>query len=65
MSNRGIIAHPPGHEEQWTISVAHTEKDIETHLKTFEEVAGELAKLISQKSMTKLTNGKKSCQRIF
>jgi glutamate-1-semialdehyde 2,1-aminomutase len=49
MLNRGIIAHPPGHEEQWTISVAHTEKDIETHLETFEEVGTELIKFLSQK----------------
>lgn len=46
MLNRGIIAHPPGHEEQWTVSVAHTEKDIETHLAAFEDVAAELAKFI-------------------
>jgi len=46
MLNRGIIAHPPGHEEQWTISVAHTEKDIEAHLAAFEETAAELAKFI-------------------
>jgi glutamate-1-semialdehyde 2,1-aminomutase len=47
--NRGIIAHPPGHEEQWTISVAHTDKDIEAHLAAFEEVAAELVKFIQQK----------------
>jgi glutamate-1-semialdehyde 2,1-aminomutase len=49
MLNRGIIAHPPGHEEQWTISVAHTEKDIEAHLVAFEEVATQLVKFIQQK----------------
>ena len=49
MSNRGIIAHLPGHEEQWTISVAHTEKDIEAHLAAFEEVAAELTKLLRPK----------------
>jgi glutamate-1-semialdehyde 2,1-aminomutase len=46
--NRGIIAHPPGHEEQWTISVAHTETDIEAHLAAFEEVAAELRRFIYQ-----------------
>ena len=48
MLNRGIIAHPCGHEEQWTISVAHTETDIDRHLATFEEVAAEIAKSIKQ-----------------
>jgi glutamate-1-semialdehyde aminotransferase len=48
MLNRGIMAHPPGHEEQWTVSVAHTEKDIEAHLAAFEEVAPELVKLMKQ-----------------
>jgi glutamate-1-semialdehyde 2,1-aminomutase len=49
MLNRGIIAHPPGHEEQWTISVLHTDKDIEAHLAAFEEVAAEMANFLEGK----------------
>src|SRR6266850_5833600 len=39
MLNEGIIPQPPGPDEQWTISVQHTEADIEAHLKTFAKVA--------------------------
>ena len=39
MLNEGIIPQPPGPDEQWTISVQHTEADIEAHLKTFARVA--------------------------
>jgi glutamate-1-semialdehyde 2,1-aminomutase len=42
MFNRGIIAQPAGKDEQWTISVQHTEEDIKTHIQVFEEVAKEL-----------------------
>jgi glutamate-1-semialdehyde 2,1-aminomutase len=48
MLNRGIIAHPCGHEEQWTISLAHTEADVNRHLAAFEEVAGEMAIFMKQ-----------------
>jgi glutamate-1-semialdehyde 2,1-aminomutase len=36
--NRGILM-PIGADEQWTLSVQHTEKDIEEHLAVFEEFA--------------------------
>ncbi len=39
MLNEGVIPQPPGPDEQWTISVQHTEADIETHLKAFARVA--------------------------
>ena len=39
MLNEGVIPQPPGPDEQWTISVQHTEADIETHLKAFAKVA--------------------------
>lgn len=42
MFNRGIIAQAAGKDEQWTISVQHTEEDIQSHLQAFEEVAQEL-----------------------
>ena len=39
MLNEGIIPQPPGPDEQWTITVQHTEADVETHLKAFAKVA--------------------------
>ena len=44
MVNRGVMAQPYWWDEQWTISVQHTEADIEKHLAAFEEVAPALAK---------------------
>jgi len=44
MVNRGVLAQPYWWDEQWTISVQHTEADIDKHLATFEEVAPGLAK---------------------
>ena len=43
MVNRGVLALPYGTEEQWTISVQHTEADIDKHLSAFEEIAPSLA----------------------
>lgn len=43
MANRGVIAQPYWWDEQWTISVAHTETDIDRHLTAFAEVAPSLA----------------------
>jgi glutamate-1-semialdehyde 2,1-aminomutase len=37
--NRGIIAQPYWWDEQWTISVAHTDEQIDRHVETFREVA--------------------------
>jgi glutamate-1-semialdehyde 2,1-aminomutase len=44
MVNRGVMAQPYWWDEQWTISVQHTEADIDKHLSAFEEVAPALAK---------------------
>jgi glutamate-1-semialdehyde 2,1-aminomutase len=43
MVNRGIFM-TPGDEEQWTISVQHTEEDIATYVDAFGEFCQELAK---------------------
>jgi glutamate-1-semialdehyde 2,1-aminomutase len=43
MANRGILAQPYWWDEQWTISVQHTEQDIDQHLQVFAEVAPALA----------------------
>ena len=37
MVNRGVLAMPYWWDEQWTISVQHTEADIDKHLAVFEE----------------------------
>ncbi|HVO62725.1 MAG TPA: aspartate aminotransferase family protein [Terriglobales bacterium] len=39
MVNRGVIAQPYWWDEQWTISVAHTDEQIDRHLEAFREVA--------------------------
>jgi len=44
MVNRGVLAQPYWWDEQWTISVQHTEADIDKHLAVFDEVAPALAK---------------------
>jgi glutamate-1-semialdehyde 2,1-aminomutase len=44
MVNRGVHAQPDWWDEQWTISVQHTEADIDKHLSVFEEIAPALAK---------------------
>jgi len=44
MVNRGVLAQPYWWDEQWTISVQHTEADIDKHLSVFDEVAPALAK---------------------
>jgi glutamate-1-semialdehyde 2,1-aminomutase len=43
MVNRGGIPQPYWGDEQWTISVQHTEADIDKHLAVFAEIAGALA----------------------
>jgi len=42
MVNRGIFM-TPGDEEQWTISVQHTEGDVQTYVDAFGEFCQELA----------------------
>jgi len=44
MVNRGVMPQPYWWDEQWTISVQHTETDIDKHLAAFEDVAPALAK---------------------
>jgi glutamate-1-semialdehyde 2,1-aminomutase len=44
MVNRGVMAQPYWQDEQWTISVQHTEADIDKHLAAFADVAPALAK---------------------
>jgi len=39
MLNRGIIPAGTGPDEQWTLSVQHTQEDVEKHLETFKEIA--------------------------
>ena len=44
MVNRGVMAQPYWWDEQWTISVQHTEADIDKHIAAFEDVAPALAR---------------------
>jgi glutamate-1-semialdehyde 2,1-aminomutase len=44
MVNRGVMAQPYWWDEQWTVSVAHTDADIDRHIATFAEIAPALAK---------------------
>jgi glutamate-1-semialdehyde 2,1-aminomutase len=44
MLNRGIIVQPYAWDEQWTISVAHTEEDVDRHLEAFAEIAPSLGR---------------------
>lgn len=44
MLNRGVITQAYAWDEQWTISVAHTEADIETHLSKFRELVPAILK---------------------
>jgi len=43
MVNRGVMTQPYWWDEQWTISVQHTEADIDKHLEAFADVAPSLA----------------------
>jgi glutamate-1-semialdehyde 2,1-aminomutase len=44
MVNRGVIPQPFWRDEQWTVSVQHSDADIDKHLAAFEDVAPGLAK---------------------
>lgn len=44
MVNRGVLPQPHWWDEQWTISVAHTEADIDRHLEAFADLAPALAR---------------------
>jgi glutamate-1-semialdehyde 2,1-aminomutase len=51
MVNRGVLAMPYWWDEQWTISVQHTEADIDKHLSVFEEIAPGLAKAQAERGV--------------
>lgn len=42
LANRGILL-PPGPDDQWTLSVQHSDADIDRHTQTFRDFAQELA----------------------
>jgi glutamate-1-semialdehyde 2,1-aminomutase len=44
MVNRGVMPQPYWWDEQWTISVQHTDADIDRHLSAFDDIAASLAK---------------------
>ena len=52
MVNRGVMAQPYWWDEQWTISVQHTEADIDKHITAFADVAPALAKAQQERSAT-------------
>jgi glutamate-1-semialdehyde 2,1-aminomutase len=52
MVNRGVIPQPYWWDEQWTISVAHTEADIDRHLEAFADVAPALARAQQERFAT-------------
>jgi glutamate-1-semialdehyde 2,1-aminomutase len=43
MTNRGVMPQPYWWDEQWTISVAHTEADIDRHLEALAEILPDVA----------------------
>jgi len=51
MVNRGVLAQPYWWDEQWTISVQHSEADIDKHLAVFEEIAPGLAKAQAERGL--------------
>jgi glutamate-1-semialdehyde 2,1-aminomutase len=42
LANRGVLL-PPGPDDQWTLSVQHTDEEIERHVAVFREFAQEAA----------------------
>src|SRR5215468_6345650 len=50
MTNRGVMPQPYWWDEQWTISVQHTDADIEQHISAFADVAPALAKAQQERS---------------
>lgn len=42
LANRGILL-PPGPDDQWTLSVQHTDAEVERHIAVFRDFAAELA----------------------
>jgi glutamate-1-semialdehyde 2,1-aminomutase len=50
MVNRGVMAQPYWWDEQWTMSVQHTDADIDKHIAAFEDIAPSLAKAQQEKA---------------
>lgn len=50
MVNRGVMPQPYWWDEQWTISVQHTEADIDRHLAAFADCAPALARAQQERS---------------
>jgi glutamate-1-semialdehyde 2,1-aminomutase len=44
MVNRGVLPQPHWWDEQWTVSVAHTDADVDRHLEAFADLAPALAR---------------------
>ena len=55
MTNRGIVPQPFWPDEQWTLSVQHTAKDIDAHLAAFAEIAPALAMAQQERKLTAQT----------
>lgn len=49
MVNRGVMAQPYWWDEQWTISVQHTESDIDKHVAAFADIAPVMAKVQAER----------------
>jgi glutamate-1-semialdehyde 2,1-aminomutase len=49
MVNRGVMPQPYWWDEQWTISVQHSEQDIDKHLEVFAHIAPALAEAQTEK----------------
>jgi glutamate-1-semialdehyde 2,1-aminomutase len=56
MVNRGVLAQPYWWDEQWTISVQHTDADIDKHLAVFDEIAPALAKAQQERGTAAATS---------
>jgi glutamate-1-semialdehyde 2,1-aminomutase len=56
MVNRGVLPQPYWWDEQWTISVQHTEVDIDAHLAAFADVAPALAKAQHERGAAALSS---------
>jgi glutamate-1-semialdehyde 2,1-aminomutase len=52
MVNRGVIPQPFWWDEQWTISVQHTEREMDAHLAAFAEMAPALAEAQQERIAT-------------
>jgi glutamate-1-semialdehyde 2,1-aminomutase len=52
MTNRGIVPQPFWPDEQWTLSVQHTEKHIKAHLDAFADIAPALAAAQQERKLT-------------